>query len=108
LAFVSGDLSLFGDDEPDEPVQPIRSEAPIADWQVELLRKTLTAHGLTTMAERQEAIEAAAERPVESLRALTHAEALRVLSRLGPPPTQRSGSTSAWANRDDDTWIDRL
>jgi hypothetical protein len=105
---VSGDLSLFGDDQPNEPVHPVHTEAPIADWQVELLRETLTAHGLTGLAERQQAIEAAAERPVESLRSLTRAEGVRVLDRLGPPPASRKESTSAWDNRDGDTWIDRL
>ena len=105
---VSGDLSLFSDDQPDEPRKPVRAEGPIADWQLDLLRKTLTAHGLTTMDKRRRAIEAAAERPVESLRSLTHSEALRVLSRLGPPPASQQGPTSAWDNRDEDTWIDRL
>lgn len=105
---MSGDLSLFGDEQPNEPAQPVPTEAPIADWQLELLRKTLTAHGLTTMAERQQAIEAAAERPVESLRSLTRAEGVRVLERLGPPPASQAQSASAWDSRDEDTWIDRL
>ena len=105
---MSGDLSLFGDDEAAKPVPQARTETPIADWQVGLLRRTLTAHGLTTMAERQRAIEAAAERPIDSLRPLTHPEALRVLSRLGPPPTAQQEAASAWDNRDEDTWIDRL
>ena len=105
---MSGDLSLFGDDQPDEPVQPVRTEASIADWLVDAIRKALTARGLTTMVERQEAIETVAGRPVESLRSLTRAEALRVLSALTPEPAAQTGSTSAWDDRDEDTWIDRL
>src|SRR5690348_7586339 len=105
---MSGDLSLFGEDEPEAPAQPVPREAPIADWLVDELRRTLAAHGLTTMAERQQAIEAAAERPVESLRSLTRAEALRVLERLSPVRAERTGATSAWDDRDEDTWIDRL
>jgi DNA polymerase-3 subunit epsilon len=105
---VSGELSLFDDEQPAEPVRQVSGPAPIADWQVDVLRKTLTAHGLTTMLERRQAIEAAAGRPVQSLRALTHAEALLVLSRLGPPPESQTGSSSAWDNRNEDTWIDRL
>ena len=105
---MSGDLSLFGDDEPDEPATPVRTEAPIADWQVDLLRKALDARNLTGQAERREAIETAAERPVESLRSLTHEEALRVLSRIGQTPSSAKTEGSAWDQRGEDTWIDRL
>jgi hypothetical protein len=107
---VSGDLSLFGDDEPDAQVgpAPVPTEAPIADWLVDQLREALTASGLTTMEERQRAIEAAAGRPVESLRSLTRAEALRVLSQLHSAVAPQTQSASAWDSRDEDTWIDRL
>ena len=104
---MSGDLSLFGD-EPDEPVQPVRTEASIADWLVDAIREALTAGGLATMEERQKAIETVVGRPVESLRSLTRAEALRVLSALTAEPEQQTGTTSAWDGRDEDTWIDRL
>jgi hypothetical protein len=59
------------------------------------------------MAERQRAIEAVAGRPVESLRSLTPAEAMRVLERLSPEPS-KTRSASAWDDRGEDTWIDRL
>jgi hypothetical protein len=105
---VSGDLSLFGDEPPEEPVQRIPTEGPIADWLVNDIRTALTARGLTTMAERQQAIEAAVERPVESLRSLTRAEALRALSLLGSTSAPQTSRTSAWGDRDEETWIDRL
>jgi DNA polymerase-3 subunit epsilon len=60
------------------------------------------------MAERQHAIEAAVERPVESLRSLTRGEALRVLTLLSSTPAPHTVQTSAWDDREDDTWIDRL
>jgi hypothetical protein len=47
---VSGDLSLFGDDQPVEPVKPVPTEGPIADWLVDHLREALDARGLMTMA----------------------------------------------------------
>ncbi len=84
------------------------AEAPIADWLVNDIRTALTIRGLTTMAERQQAIEAIVERPVESLRLLTRAEALRVLDSLGSVGTSRASGASAWDERDEDTWIDRL
>ncbi len=92
---MSGDLSLFGDDQPHEPVPPVLTEVPIAEWLVDALGEALTARGLTTMAGRQQAIEAVPGRPVESLRALTRAEALRILSSLGPTPAPQTRSTSA-------------
>ena len=104
---MSDDLSLFGDDDRAARTPTVSAPAPAADWQIDLLRKALDARGLTSLTERQQAIEAAAGRPIESLRALTDEEALRVLSRLGPAPEkQRTGST--WDQRDEDTWIDRL
>ena len=105
---MSDDLSLFGDDQPRDLPVVEAAPAPITDWQIDLLRKALDARGLDSMNDRQQAIEAAAQRPVESLRALTHEEALRVLTRLGQAPTTRPRSTSAWDERDEDTWIDRL
>ena len=106
---MSGELSLFGESaSPDEPVRPLAGETPIADWLVKNIRTALASRGLTTMAERQQAVEAVVERPVESLRSLTRAEALRVLSSLAATPAPQEGRTSAWDDRDEDTWIDRL
>ncbi|MCA0146757.1 hypothetical protein [Blastococcus sp. LR1] len=105
---MAGDLSLFGDEPGEEPDQPVRSETSIADWLVSDIRAALNARGLTTMATRQHAIEAAVGRPVASLRSLTRAEAMRVLSLLVSPETPQRSQSSAWDDRDEDTWIDRL
>lgn len=104
---MSDNPSLFGDEEPTVPRTQVSAPAPIPDWQIGLLRKALDARGLTSMSERQRAIEAAAGRSVESLRALTHEEGLRVLSHLGQQGGVRAGK-SAWDDREEDTWIDRL
>lgn len=108
LSLVSGDLSLFDDEPTERPVPVATREAAIADWLVADIRAALTARGLTTMAERRRAIEAAVGRPVESLRSLTRAEALRVLSGLGIGRAPLTSRTSAWEDRDEETWIDRL
>ncbi len=106
---MSGELSLFGDDaSTEEPTRPVPTEAPIADWLVSDIRTALTAGGLTTMVERQQAIEAIVERTVESLRSLTRAEALRDLSSLTATAAPQTSRGSAWDDRDEDTWIDRL
>lgn len=105
---MSDDLSLFGDD-PAEPAPAAPTKSPaVSDWQVDLLRNALDGRGLTTMTDRQQAIESAAGRPVESLRALTQEEALSVLSRLGQAPVKKASGTSAWDDREDDTWIYRM
>lgn len=63
---------------------------------IDAIRDALAARGLTTMAERQQAIEAVAGRSVESLRSLTRAEALHVLSELSPTSALREpGDASA-------------
>lgn len=81
---------------------------PVSDWQVDLLRRALDARGLTSMADRRAAIETAAGREVPSLRALTQEEALGILNQFGQEPLKRSSSGSAWDDREEDTWIDRL
>ena len=105
---MTEDLSLFCDDESATPRLQETGPTPIADWQVDLLRKALDARGLKSMTERQLVIEAAAGRSVDSLRALSHDEALRVLSRLGQQGSPGPDQKSAWDDRDGDTWIDRL
>lgn len=105
---MTEDLSLFGDDESATPPVHETSPTSIADWQVDLLRKALDALGLRSMAERQLAIEAAAGRSVDSLRALSHDEALRLLSQLGRQEGAAPRERLAWDDREGDTWIDRL
>jgi len=106
---VSLDASLFGDEEPAPTGLPPANHtpAPIADWQVDLLRKALDARALTAMEDRQRAVEEAVGHPVANLRALTGEEAMRVLNRLGARRAT-SADGSAWDQREEDTWIDRL
>ena len=108
LEHVSDDPPLFGDDEPSEPAPLFRPETPIAEWQVELLRRALDARGLTDMSDRRQQIEDLAGRPVASLRELTADEAMTVLAALGRTPPAARPSGSSWDDRDEDTWIDRL
>lgn len=108
MVFMSMDLSLFGDEEPDVPAaEP--AVAPSTAWQIDLLRKALDARGLLTMDERQALIEDVVGRPVGSLRSMTHDEAMLAISKLGSSASASPvGSASLWDSRDEDTWIDRL
>jgi hypothetical protein len=101
------DLALFGDDHSPGSRATTETSLPIAPWQVDLLRKNLDALGLNDMGARQEAIESAVGRPVESLKSLTHDEAMRAVERLGRATPAGTGSSS-WDNREASTWIDRL
>lgn len=60
------------------------------------------------MVDRQQLIDHLAGRPVASLRGLTAAEALRILSTLGKDDAPRTQASSLWDSREEDTWIDRL
>src|SRR5690349_9247267 len=107
---MSDDLWLFGDDDlapAPAPAAPTASTSA-AKWQVDMLRKALDGRGLTLMTERQAAIEAAVGRKVESLQQLTSDEALRALNTLGSDHARSSSPRSAWDDRGEDTWIDRL
>lgn len=108
---MSGDFDLFGNpaDDSTNDAEQAGEQTPelAARWQVDLLRKALDSRGLTDLVARREAIERVVGRPVDSLQTLTQAEALDALKKLGDSaPASRSGS--AWDQRDEDTWIDRL
>ncbi|MDN7121456.1 hypothetical protein INN71_08640 [Nocardioides sp. ChNu-153] len=105
---MSEDLFLFGEGYPPAPVELPMQPSLVSDWQVDLLRKALDGRGLTSMADRQRAVEDAVGRPVQSLRALTHDEAMSALTELGRGPASERRVTSSWDERDEDTWIDRL
>lgn len=105
---MSGDVALFGDEEPQVAAAVPSAPTPVADWQVDLLRKALDARGLSTMAERQQAVATVVGRSVESLRGLTHDEAMIALTRWGRARAPDVHAKSSWDDRGEDTWIDRL
>ena len=92
------------------PFRRLRSarRRPSRTGSVDLIRKALDARGLTSMDDRQQAVEGAAGRAVPTLRDLTHDEAIRVLNRLGESGQRGGRSASLWESRDEDTWIDRM
>lgn len=104
---MEDDMPLFALEDAADEAQSSGPE-PIASWQVDLLRKVLDARGVTEMAERRAVIERHAGREIESLKALTYDEGVRVLAALGEEPGRNVSGGSAWDQRDEDTWIDRL
>lgn len=108
---MSDDFSLFDlpSDQPKEAADT--REMPIRDEQVQHIREAFESAGIHEQGERKALIESVAGRPVASLRELLAVEASLVLGAIrklaNAKPVQKS-SGSAWDDREEDTWIDKL
>ncbi|GAB3572571.1 hypothetical protein GCM10027405_39520 [Arthrobacter alkaliphilus] len=100
--------SLFEIDAP-EGQAPLQ-HMPITDEQIAQIRAAFVDASINEQHERKSVIESCVVRPVTSLRDLYAADAHRVLSlirqRKEARPKVEGGS--AWDNREEETWIDRL
>lgn len=110
---MSSDESLFGDDEttptPSSPPAQINpTQQGIAEWQVAQIRQALSRLGLEDMAQRQQTIESFVGRSVEHIRDLRFSEAQALLEHLSKREPSAITGGSAWDDREEDTWIDRL
>lgn len=100
--------SLFEIDEP-APLPDVLAPLPIKADQVQAIRDAFERAGVVSQNDRKTLIESVVVREVASLRQLQAVEARRILQRieaLRRPNTATSGS--AWDNREEDTWIDKL
>ncbi|WP_255767585.1 hypothetical protein [Pseudarthrobacter sulfonivorans] len=85
------------------------ADIPIRDIQVQQLRDAFAAAGIDSMDERRAIIESCTVRRVTTIRDLLAKDVRLVLRRIAErslPSKPTSGS--AWDNRDEDTWIDKL
>lgn len=85
------------------------ADIPISDAQVRQLRGAFAAAGINSMDERRGIIESCTVRPVTTIRDLLGKDVRLVLRRIKErslPSKPTSGS--AWDNRDEETWIDKL
>lgn len=100
--------SLFELDAPEgqAPLQPM----PITDDQIAQIRAAFADAGISEQNDRKAVIEACMVRPVASLRDLYATDAHRVLSLIRQRKEARPKVVggSAWDNREEETWIDRL
>lgn len=104
-----GDETLFGTDEPDATAAPEPERTRILTSQVAQIRGALDGLELATMHDRQRVIEEILGRRVTALRDLYADEVRVVLEGIhARKPKARTTSGSAWDDRDEDTWIDRL
>lgn len=114
LGRTLGPVSSLGDSLFDlEPVAPAGTEArapmPIRDEQVDEIRTAFAAAGIDDVAARQALIESCVLRPTASLRDLYAKDVRGILERIASRgPGAHQGSVTAWADRSEDTWIDKL
>lgn len=84
-------------------------EPPISESQVQRLREAFASAGIHSMEERQSLIESCIIRSVESIRQLRARDVRPILKRIeerAKGPRQTTGS--AWDDREEETWIDKL
>lgn len=102
--------SLF--ELPDEPKAPEILPSLIRDEQVAEIRQLLDASILDSQQKRKQFIESVTFRKVAGIRELTSVEAGLVIRKLSlwannsTPASKIEGS--AWDNREEETWIDKL
>ncbi|MEU0312297.1 hypothetical protein [Nocardioides sp. NPDC006273] len=101
--------ALFGLGQEEPEPSPEAVPSPAQPWQIDQLRNALDATGVTEMGERQALIEELVGRPVAALRELHFADVRPVLEVLhARRATDATPTGSAWDQRDEDTWIDRI
>ena len=106
MSDMDGLFDLPGvESRPAKPVGP----PPIRGDQIAELRSAFEAAGITDQNERQAIVQSAVTRPVEALRDLKATDVRHVLARiLSRASAASQGTGSAWDQRGEDTWIDRL
>lgn len=103
------DLGLFEVHPPDRPQSDSRPEQPITETQVEALRNAFTSAGIDSMDERKAIIESCTIREVANIRELYAKDVRPILRRIEERQNSKGPVIgSAWDNREEDTWIDRL
>lgn len=99
---------LFEINEP-APSPNVLAPIPIKSEQVQAIRDAFEKAGVVSQDDRKALIESVVVREVASLRELNAVDARRILQRIeglrSPKPTSTG---SAWDNREEDTWIDKL
>lgn len=91
------------------PTAPVIEDIPISPEQIASIRSAFDAAGIADMGERQEIIQSCVIRKISNIRELYSRDVRQVLARIegwGSKSAPTSGS--AWDNREEDTWIDKL
>jgi DNA polymerase-3 subunit epsilon len=82
---------------------------PIKPEQIDEIRDAFDKAGVASQDERRALVESVVVREVASLRELRAIEARRILQLITGLRSRNPAATgSAWDNREEDTWIDKL
>lgn len=82
---------------------------PVRPEQITDIRDAFRQAGITDQHQRKEIVESVAFRSVASLNDLQAVEAHRILKVIkGMQTSKPNREGSAWDNREEDTWIDKL
>lgn len=101
-------FSLFEVDAP-KPSPNVLAPLPIKPEQIQAIRDAFEVAGVVSQDDRKSLIESVVVRDVSSLRELKAVDAQRIIQRIeGLNRLKPAISGSAWDNREEDTWIDKL
>ena len=91
------------------PSPNVLAPLPIKPEQIQEIRDAFEEAGVVGQDDRRALIESVVVREVASLRELKAVEARRILQRInGLRSPEATSIGSAWDNREEDTWIDKL
>lgn len=101
-------FSLF-DLELEEPQPSQIVEKPISAEQIVQLKQAFEAHGFSDSAKQGEIVRSCVVRQFDSFEQLLSRDVRPILRLIEERATSRGPvSGSAWDNREEDTWIDKL
>lgn len=90
-----------------EPAAAALQELPIRPEQVQQIREAFDKAGVTEQEDRKALINSVIIRDIASLRELHAVEVRRVILAI-EQRTKPKSTGSAWDDREEDTWIDKL
>jgi hypothetical protein len=100
--------SLFDIDHPAQ-APDVLAPLPIKPEQIQAIRDAFEHAGIDSQGDRKALIESVVVREVSSLSQLQAVETRRILQRIeGLQAPKPRSSGSAWDDREEDTWIDKL
>lgn len=92
-----------------DPVPERLEEMLISEEQIAMLRRAFDEAKISDMSERQALIQGCMIRPIATIRQLYARELNVVMRRIASAGNSSAPMTgSAWDNREEDTWIDKL
>lgn len=88
---------------------PVIDAPLISPEQIASIRSAFDRAGIASMTERQEVIQSCLIRKISNIREMYSRKVRQVLARIeGWGRTTDRVTGSAWDNREEDTWIDKL